>query len=92
MSLCLPFGKQSISLATATAAARATAFAIFTAAVVVEYIQVVHGIHLLSNRCLSINRVKKIGVQRASALQPYWLITFTSFSVVAVSGANLIIN
>ena len=83
---------RGLSLAAATAAARATAFAFLTVAIVADYIQFVHGIHLLSNRYLSIDLVKKIGVQRASVLQSYWLITFTSFSVVVVSGANLIIN
>ena len=76
-------------LALAAATAAATTF--FTSAVV-DYVQLDHGSHLLSYRRLSIDLVQKIGGQRASTLQSYWLITFTSFSVVLVSGANLIIS
>ena len=74
-------------LATATAAARA----ILTATAIVAYdIQFNHGSHLLSNRHLSIDSGKKIGVQQARALQLYLLMTLTNFSVVTLSGANLI--
>ena len=76
-------------LAATTAAATALTF---TTAVIADNIQFVHGFHLLSYRRLSIDLVQKIGGQRASTLQSYWLITFTSFSVVLVSGANLIIS
>ena len=89
-SLLTEMVNRDLALAAATAAAT-TAFTFFTTTVV-QYDQFVHGIHLLSYRCLSIDLVKKIGVQRASTLQFYWLITFISFSVVLVSGANLIIN
>src|SRR5688572_17712176 len=78
-------------LATSTAAAT-TAFAIFTTAVIYNHVQLVHDFHLLSYRSLSIDLVKKIGEQARAALQSYWLITFNSFSVVAVSGANFIIS
>ncbi len=89
-SLFTEMVNRGLSLAAATATATTT-FAVFTTTVI-QYDQFVHGIHLLSYRCLSIDLVKKIGVQRASTLQSYWLITFISFSVVVVSGANLIIN
>ncbi len=78
-------------LAAATAAATA-AFLAVVATAIVEYGQFSHRFHLLSNRQMSIEMVKKIGVQRAPALQFYWLMTFTSFSVVSVSGANRIIS
>ena len=81
---------RDLALAAATAAAT-TALAVFTTTAI-QYDQFVHDIHLLSYRRLPIYLVKKIGVQRASTLQPYWLITFISFSVVLVSGANLIIS
>jgi hypothetical protein len=79
-------------LAAATATTSAVAFAFFATAVSVDNLQLGHDVHLLSNRHLSIGLFKKIGGQRASALQSYWFITFTSFSVVSVSGANLIIS
>jgi hypothetical protein len=79
-------------LAAATAAASAASVAVFATTVIVDYVQFKHDIHLLSNRHLSMEMVKKIGVQRAHALQPYWFMTFTSFSVVSLSGANLIIS
>jgi len=94
IALCLPKGKQRFFplSAAATATARATAFAFFAIAVRANYVQLKHGFHLLSNRRLSMDWGRKIGEQRAPALQFYWLITFTSFSVVVVSGANLIIS
>jgi len=89
-SLLTAMVNRDLALAAATAAAT-TAFTFFTTTII-QYDQFVHGIHLLSYRRLSIDSIKKIGVQRASTLQSYWLITFISFSVVLVSGANLIIN
>jgi hypothetical protein len=56
-------------LAAATAAATATT--VFTIAVIADYIELVHGIHLLSNRHLSMNLVKKIGAQHETILQSY---------------------
>ena len=76
-----------VVLTAATTAART----IFTAIAIVAYdIQFNHGFHLLSNRRLSIDLGKKIGVQQAHALQSHLLMTFTNFSVVTLSGANLI--
>ena len=68
-----PRRHRGLALAAATAAATTT-LALFATAIA-DYIQF-HGFHLLSYRCLSIDLVKKIGVQRASVLQSYWLITF----------------
>gem|GEM_PF-2638151 len=83
---------RGLSLAATTATPCGTTTAAVFTTIVVQYDLFVHGIHLLSYRHLSIDLGKKIGVQRASTLQSYWLITFISFSVVVVSGANLIIN
>lgn len=73
MSLCDAMRHRGISLAT-TAAASAATFALFATAVGIDHSQFDHGFHLLSNRRLSINWVKKIGVQRASVLQSYCLL------------------
>jgi hypothetical protein len=78
---------EILSLAAATAAARAI---IIATAIVAYDLQFKHGFHLLSNRRMSIDSGKKIGGQQARALQPYLLMTFTNFSVVTLSGANLI--
>jgi hypothetical protein len=88
-SLCDVWRHRGLALAAATAAATALAF---SKTAVILSISFVHGFHLLSYRRLSIDLGKKIGEQRASALQSYWLMTLINFSVVAVSGANLIIN
>ena len=79
------------SFSAAATAAAATTLTISTTAVA-KHVQFVHDNHLLSYRPLSICLVKKIGAQRASAFQFYWSMTFNSFSVVVVSGANLIIS
>ena len=63
-SLLTAMVNRDLALAAATAAAT-TAFTFFTTTVI-QYDQFVHGIHLLSYRRLSIDSVKKIGVQRAS--------------------------
>jgi hypothetical protein len=60
---------RGISLATTTAATSAATFAFFATAVVIDHSQFDHGFHLLSNRCLSIDLVKKIGVQARAVLQ-----------------------
>ena len=80
---------RDLSLAAASAATTTLAF---SATAVAQDVQFVHSFHLLSYRHLSIDLVKKIGVQRAPALQSYWFITLINFSVAVVSGANLIIN
>jgi hypothetical protein len=84
---------RGLALAAATAAATTLAF---STTAVIQNVLFIHGIHLLSYRRLSIDLGKKIGVQRTPcgvfALQSYWLITLINFSVVAVSGANLIIS
>ena len=79
------------ALATTTAATRAATVTIVTPAVA-ENGQFVHGFYLLSYRRLSINLVKKSGGSARLLSNFYWLIPLTSFSVVCVSGANLIIN
>jgi hypothetical protein len=60
---------MTLNLAAASTAA-AAAFAIIATAIV-EHVQLVHGIHLLSYRRLSIGLGKKIGGQRGSTLQSY---------------------
>jgi hypothetical protein len=57
-SLCSAGRHRDSSLAAATAAATALAF---STPAVIEHIDFVHGFHLLSYRCLSIDLVKKIG-------------------------------
>jgi hypothetical protein len=52
--LCLPFGKQSLAWLAAATTATTTTFAFFATAVVIQYVQLVHGFYLLSNRSLSI--------------------------------------
>jgi hypothetical protein len=69
ISLCGAPRHRDLSLAAATTAT-ATAFAIFSTTGI-DHVQFFHGIHLLSYRRLSINFGKKIGKQRASALQLY---------------------
>jgi hypothetical protein len=80
---------MTLNLAAASTAA-AAAFAIIATAIV-EHVQLVHGIHLLSYRRLSIDSGKIAGQHRA-ALQSYSLMTLSIFSVAADSGANLTIN
>jgi hypothetical protein len=59
---------EILSLAASATAARAIVTA---ATIVTQDIQLKHGFHLLSNRRLSIDSGKKIGVQQARALQSY---------------------
>lgn len=54
--LCPSRDEQRLTELAATTAATATAFTFFAiAVVVVDYVQLVHGFHLLSNRRLSMN-------------------------------------
>jgi hypothetical protein len=79
-----PARHRDLFLATASAAAAA----IVAATAVADYVKILHGIHLLSNRRMSMGLRKKRLECSAPALQSYWLITFTSFSALSVSGAN----
>ena len=78
-SLFAEMANRGLSLAAATAAAT-TAFAFFATAIF-EHSQFIHGIHLLSNRRLSM----KYGKKRDG----YPVTTLITTSVAFSSGANL---